>query len=425
MSDIAMPHKYGIASEIRLTIPEYQTNHMASGKKKVLADHINIFIQKNLSTKGDISTAYEIGYSVLGPLVYQTCIYINKYVNEIGADKIIFVAREGYFIEQVYKAIFIDDNYKCDYLRINKNVLRMPILYLYPSVEKFLSTIPSKHQYTWESLTNYFPNKIKCDIKDNCIISKQELLNGKYNNEFEELLYCNRKEIKKQYELLKKYLKNSILNHRKVVLVNNSINGNGQIMLDSILKKDNYQISLYGFQFTKSPKCKSVLKDRVYACITDGKMPKAYTAMFDYCTLLFEHLLFEQKGTSLLFEDTIPVDVKCDLIGEESSNENTINEIQKAAFDFVIDYKLSGIPMDESVFYMFFDMYLNPSENESKLLGSIIAREADMTDNLINSMKWVQANEALKGNSVNNLNKKFYIKCFIKSILLQLNIFKY
>ena len=420
-----MPHKYGIASELRLTKPEYQINHKAVGKKKVLVDHINNFIQKRLGAKEDVSAAYEIGYSVLGPLMYQSCIYIKKYVNEIGADKIIFVAREGYFIEQVYKEIFNDDINKCGYLRINKNILRMPILHLYPSVETFASTIPSKHQYTWGSLTKYFPNKMKSSIDDNYIIDKKELLNGKYDNEFEELLCCNRNEIKKQYELLLEYLKKSILNYRKVVLVNNSINGNGQIMLENILKKGNYNTSLYGFQFTKSPKCKKALKDRAYACITDGKMPKVYTAMFDYCTLLFEHLLFEQKGTSLIFEDTIPVRVKCDAIGEESANEPIIKEIQKAALDFVTDYKSSGIPMDESVFFMFFDLYLNPSKKESNILGNIVAKESDITDNLINSMKWVQANEALNGNSVKKTNMKLYIKCIIKSIMLQLNIFNY
>lgn len=63
-------------------------------------------------------------------------------------DKIAFIAREGYLLYLMYKKLFPCQKDKILYLRINKNSLRLPALYLNNSIDTFLHFVPEKKTYS-------------------------------------------------------------------------------------------------------------------------------------------------------------------------------------------------------------------------------------------------------------------------------------
>lgn len=425
ISDIQNARNYKIESELRLTSENNTISRWFSELNHIPNSFLRKYIELNLCQRENITSEYVIGYANIGPLTYEICKFISAKAKEKKIDTIAFVAREGFLLYEAYKKMFPEEAQLCKYIRLNKNVLRMPILYLDASVKNFLSTIPSHHEYEWGTLCSYFPNKVDSELKPSSIVKKEDLLSGKYDKDFNLIFEKNRPFFEDQYKLLITYLKENDLLNKRILLVNNSINGNGQIMLETIIQRLNLSVTMFGFQFTKSKKCSLKLKDRVYACITESKLANIYDSMFDYCTLLFEHLFFEQKGTSLRMKNTVPVSICCDDIGEESNNEGVMRQIQGAAIDFVNDYQKCNLPLRETVFKLFFDMYLNPSIIDASVLGGICVKEADSSGKLMDIMNWKQAKMVLDNQNVKFYNYTMSIKCFIKNILIKLNLFKY
>lgn len=416
ISDIKMPAKCGIVGINRIMRDKHTLIHTAFGKTTVKKTHLENFIRLKLNEKDNITTGYEIGYSILGPLIFELCRTINDYKEREKIDIVEFVAREGFFWKKIYDYMYKDSGY----IRINKNLLRYPILYIDPSEKKFLDTIPSKHIYSFEEIYKYFPLNNYDNIPSG-YMKKKDIMRGKYSSEFKSIFTKNKDSFRNQFIKLLKYLEANQMINKRVLLVNNSINGNGQIMLNELCSKASINIDLFGFQITKSQKCTEKLKKEVYAFLPDGKFPKFYSAMFDYCTILFEYLLFEPIGTALYFKNE-GIDICCDSYMEEKNNNLIIEEIQNAAFDFVMDYKSCFIPLDETVLYLFFDFYMNPTYNEASLMNRILIKELDSVQSLVDSINWNQAKKALLNEEMKSYNRKLILKCKIKYILQRLKL---
>ena len=85
----------------------------------------------------------------MGPVMFEFCTWLHRVKQECGIEKLIFVAREGYFIKQCYDLMFNDDT---SYIYLNRNLLRLPLLSLDNAIESFLNYLPECNQFSWKEI---------------------------------------------------------------------------------------------------------------------------------------------------------------------------------------------------------------------------------------------------------------------------------
>ena len=422
VSDIQRASEAGISSCLREKKDIAHTGHYSLKQNDIFSNHISKYLEYKMSSRNK-DVFYEIGYTVLGPILFELSEYIEYYRKKEGIQELAFVAREGFMLKKAYDMLY--GKQRSRYVRINKNVLRFPSLHLNQSVDTFLDTIPSSHIYSWNTLLNYFPGSNFIPEDSNQEIKRNDILKGVYLEEFEGMLSQFNNQFKEQFDLLTRYLDQNNLLNKKVLLVNNSINGNGQSMLAKLCDCAGIQIELLGLQMVRSSKCRMKLGNCVKAYFEDKKMPMFYSSMFDYCTLLFEHLLFEDSGTAVELVNSDPVSVLCEPIGDEACNRDPIGRIQEAALEFIAEYKSCSIPIGKSAIYSFFDLFMRPSKEEVEAMKTIVDKEADTIEPLITRMKWHQAEMVLNRQNVSGYNRKLIIKSIIKSALDKLGLLNY
>lgn len=141
--DIENPTKYGIDSYYVMSGKDMVMNSSISE----LASHVNTvsdsiclgLVTAKLfnspfalcSNKGKLSfdNSEVYGYCVYGPLLGKFLIWLYSNSREDGIDKLLFFARDGYFLEKDYRIVaeLLDDGYKQDwcYLPISRRLIYM------------------------------------------------------------------------------------------------------------------------------------------------------------------------------------------------------------------------------------------------------------------------------------------------------------
>ena len=83
-------------------------------KTNIYEDWISGYIEKSGYLNG--SGAYRVGYGLIGPVLYYYCFWAHEIVKKTKCTKIIFFAREGYLIKQVYECLFQDNSVELIYM---------------------------------------------------------------------------------------------------------------------------------------------------------------------------------------------------------------------------------------------------------------------------------------------------------------------
>lgn len=409
VSDIQKAEEAGICSCIRLKseIPiklygEYERRY------SIAYGHIHALVREMSALKDDNSPEYRIGYGVLGPIAAEFCSWVHEKVREEKAGKIVFVSREGYLLRNIYRTLYPEEEERTDYICLNKNLLRFPALYLNTTVSQFLDTIPMRDHYSLEELLNYlfidkqdeflFRLRKKETMRRDMILSRKAILEGQYDDFFASIFSALERDLKRQFEYLIDYLtrKGIIGNHS--LLVNNSINGNGQIMLENILRQASLKGSLYGVQFVCSRKCRHRLGKRCEGWLTDGGLPLSYTMNFNRYALLLEHLLFESAGTALYFERRESgVHALIEDQREEQKNNDIVDKIQKYAMDFTADYRNHvALHAGCKIIKLMARLFECPYFEDVKLLNRLYDDDMNGDRPLIEAVNWITGKAVLK-----------------------------
>lgn len=405
-SDIKMAEKAGIKAETRLICTQdidlYQRRN-----NTIKYNHLNAIFKNEY--RGEDVSEYRIGYTVVGPLLYAFCDWFHEQKTRNNYEKVFFVSREGYLIEKIYKEMFPYDT--TQYIYLNKNLLRFPLLNAECSMTNLINTLPMKDTYSIIELLNalgvgnnetYYKK-----FSDVNMISRKDILDGKYDAAFKEVFDDVKEELKKQNEYLLGYLKQEGFFEGRIFLVNNSINGNGQIMIQKILQKNNISVDISGVQFVKSRKCREALQDKCISWISDSNLSGRYTMKFNRYALLLEHFMFEPSGTAVRFDRDIDGKylVICASQQEESNNNALIQNIQANAIRFVHDYKRT-VPLKLSLktIKAFDNLFRKPKNQDINLLKNIYDVDYDGSNLLYLKMNWKQ----IQYKEENNLIRLFF-----------------
>lgn len=397
-SDIIQPMKYGIMSIERIqNIRKKSCYYIKRIGETSKGQHLNSFLNYGIQNYGD-SPEVIIGYTILGPFLWDFCRWIHKTREEQKLDQLLFVAREGYLIMNVYKKMYPEEINSINYISLNKNLLRLPLLNCGDRIEMFLQSIPGKSVYKWKTILNYLYietssniiDKIKdkyplFDVNDN--ISVHELRNEGTNKDIL-LMAINMQmnEVQAQQKYLLEYLNTFHILNANIGIINNSINGSGQIFLETFLKENDLNSNILGLQFIMSNICEKQLCGRCKAWINECRKASYTTYLFFANAIVFEHLLFEPQGTALRFvkNDNEPVNVIYEQSRTERRNDHKILNIQQYAIQFIEDYSDN---MCFDLEGMGYDLYMNllkkPLKKEALYIGTLWDDDFDGDHQLI------------------------------------------
>lgn len=284
--------------------------------------------------------AYQIGFSILGPFLFDFCTWLHEQKLNNQIEKLIFIAREGYLIAQCYEILYPEEKENIGYISLNKNLLRLPLLQEDKSLDSFKDSLIKRPVYSWSQIFDAFLIADDLSVRHNISekigihydkkIFSADLYDGAYDKHLTTLVeYCE-ENIELQSKWLLQYLEQNALLGYKIGLVNNSINGNGQFMLEKFLKSKGVHTNIYGLQFVDSDRCKRKLSNRYSAYFNFRRISRFQKNEFVRNCLIFEHLLFEPIGTSLSFFklENGTIDIQTKVQTKEKFNYSFVKEVQ-------------------------------------------------------------------------------------------------
>lgn len=429
LNDLKNPLKYGIRSFERVSNVNnaklYKTNEY---KNDISYQHQQYFVEEWFRNLLEVNSESRIGFQLLGPVVYEFCKWLHEQKDKNKIDRLLFVAREGFFLKKCYELMYPSDN--CGYIYMNRNLLRIPSTTKDTVANIFMDSVNGSEIFTLKNLFEVFDietekimclNNIKLNLEQR--FTKADLQNGKLDEVFILIWDQIKHERNNQEEYLMEYLENNHFFDEKIGLVNNSMNGTGQKLLFDFIEKSMRKAEIIGLQFIKTKKCVERLQDKSISWLDQIREHHKYE--FAMNSLLLEHLLFDSEGTAIKFdkkEDKIGI--ICEKQRTEWRNNKVVFKIQENAFEYIKQY-LSHveIPIGTQAIMNFLSMVRNPLKEDAMILcnffdddiwGDYKLVELDekfrwcfLFDKKIpNNIKWMQ------GYLVANDYKKFYIDIF-------------
>lgn len=385
-SDILMPRKYDIHSMVRLQKETIKCESYCL-KSNVVSDQLVQLYRNAILGLGEVTPEFRVGYNVVGPFLFSFCKWIHSKKEENKIDILFFVAREGFLIKKIYDILYPKD--KTKYVRLNKNLLRLPSLDNGDVVENYILSLPPRKSYKLDDLCTMLGVENKDDIitflknngfeVDNGLSIKCEDLHGDKYELIAAMVEYQKTYIVEQKKCLFDYLASMEAIGKKVGLVNNSMQGSGQYLLENICLANKFDIDIVGLQFASTKVCKNRLGDRFFAFFDDVKYYSIYNYIFCNFCLLIEHLLFEPNGTAIRFtmEDG-GVQVICDESGSEKNDFPIIEKVQLASVKFAKQAKdLLNVDISESSVSAIINLFLSPIKEDACFIGNLWDKDID------------------------------------------------
>lgn len=350
-SDKVMAERYGISSEIRILGKKKKIYTLERQEHKIGINHLIALINTYFINKKEIHSYERIGYGVIGPVLLEFCRWVHQKKKDCKIEELWFIAREGYLIKKVYELMYPDECGDLKYICLNKNLLRLPMLYLNNSVENFLRLLPDFSLCSWKNLFEMIGideseelvkilRGMNCGFNIEDLVSKKDLLEHRYDVELQVIIQNVADISKMQYTYLIRYLNNEGIYGKRIGLVNNSYNGIAQRQLVDLVSNAELNVNWIGIQFIASHKTKEYLGEDVIEWLEKKVVPEHIRMDFYRDCIIFEHLLFENIGTALFFrEDTVgKVQIVKNKLRKESNNKKYVEKVQREALKFVKDY---------------------------------------------------------------------------------------
>ncbi len=269
----------------------------------------------------------DYGYSFLAPLFIKFFLWLDETVKENKNDGLLFLAREGYYLEQLYKdfcKISGKKEINHDYFLASRRAVSVAAIKSTDDTDVLLD------KYYSGSLKNLF--KSRFGYKIDCFDQQIELPKDKkvvidlFEKE-KEKYFASISEEQKEY---KKYASSIIDKYKKPVVVDLGYSGTIQYYLSKVMNK-----KIPGYYFVTE---KNILPLKinctVESCFSVKNVSKYEDTLF-YNSLILESFLTAPYGQLLKFENGTPV-YKDDVISQEEKER--LDLIYEGIIEFMKDY---------------------------------------------------------------------------------------
>lgn len=325
------------------------TNYL---KDNILYSFINNRIPNNSSEY------YRFGYNYFGPFLWGYINWLYKEFQTYNPEKIFFFARDGLIMKKAYEMSFSTDT-PIAYLEVSRKALRIPILYIDNELSTVIDMLPPSGYFTLEMLLDCVGikesdvaellNQYQFEIGMN--LNAKEIVNDEnFNKFYDKIKPLIVKKSQLSYELLSRYLSDHDVNG-KFAIVDIGWSGGMQRYMIETLEKLGIKHEIQGYytgvvSYVKR-NAKVIPNLKMSGYLFDFLNDENAVDIRKGYVGLFETLFLEQDGSvSGYMEDSnglvkavrAPYEYKdCD---ENPSFELTaVQEIQKAALDFISDVK--------------------------------------------------------------------------------------
>ncbi len=341
---------------------------------------LQTYINNNLSK--EITNYEQIGYELLGPLLYGYTRWLIEQLSKQDIKKVFFLAREGNLLKKAFEIINNNEEIETNYLYVSRKSTRCCNLSEINTLQELLTVLKMKKMATLEDLF----------IKVGLEINNYSEIEKKYKNIqinqiqgleliFEEIKEDIKDEAQKEEENLLGYLKQEEF-YGKLAVVDIGWAGTMQNALSTIMKKNEIASNIYGFYVGKDNKSKYKVNATSY--IQDFESIRAFVH-------LFEEFFLAQHGTTLKYkyENNKYEPVLANY--EYSDNEKEIFfEIQKGAINFCEGFNkldlIEPLTEDKEKFYEPLErLGTNPSLKEVKSFDK--CKYADTTKGFLTTEK--------------------------------------
>lgn len=368
-ADFIAPRSIGIKSILikrNYNNLKYQKFLEKSLSENVLLSYINNNYQLNKSNY------YNLGFELLGPLLYGYCCWLKSELEKKNINKIYFFSREGNLLKTAFDCINNNQKIITKYLYVSRRSTRVPLLKNIKCLDDIFEIIKMRRIIDLESffinvgldIDNYKELIKKYDLNKYSIINNNKSFNLFFDEIIDDIINNSINEEK----LILKYLKQENLNG-VIAVADVGWMGTMQNSIEKILTDNGIDCKIEGFYLGRSPQyinleCNKNMSDYIFS-----------NSKYDYSHIrpflnLFESFFLAQHGTTLKYverEDYIYPEL-ADY--EYNENETIIfREIQQGAMKFVANYHLNII--DESYLNGIFSFGLRPKMKHVKMFKNI------------------------------------------------------
>ena len=228
-------------------------------KKIIDKQNYDVFFRIiNNNLKSENSFYRKFGFAVLGPLVYNYVVWLKNMCKQNNLSKIFFFARDGYIFKNVFESLFKGE-FTTSYIYFSRRAIRVPYSAMSPSYENIMKYFPKTKILTVKTYFENFglnPSNYESLIKkynlkmDDHIYYNDLFKNNAFRKIFDNIYEDIKQEAQKEYEILKKYIKQEKLSGN-VAMVDVGWHNSMQFYLEKIAKYNNYNLNLYGFYVGK------------------------------------------------------------------------------------------------------------------------------------------------------------------------------
>lgn len=343
------------------------------------------FINNQLPKYKKAGEVFRWGYEALGPILIGYCNWIHKMVIRYNIDTLVFLARDMYMFEKIYRQIYGDEKKKIVYLEVSRKSLRNAYVLKKGTLRAVFDTLPRKPYTICEVLNsvNVSADEIPRKFRNHIITNEVIYSDGKYAEWFDELdKYVIPTIIRKENNTCKYLEQMGLMGIDKKAVIDIGWHGTIQNILETICdvkttglylgirKRINYgNMKVFGYWF----KLKNELDSS-----------KLLSSSFLLETMIFSHI-GSTKAYKLIDDEVVP-----EYEEKEVTDYTVIKQFQNGAKRFVKDFvSYFGKNVDIKNFdamRAFIRLVFEPEKEQIKLFSGLQYEDGDI-ENMVETKK--------------------------------------
>lgn len=331
-SDFISPRRLRINSIL------YKNKNIEDKNREFIYNYMQLFIKNNILNS--YSYYWKTGYKTLGPLLLGFSKWLDNELKKEKFDRIFFLSRDGYLIQQSYNIINKDN--KSDYLYVSRRAVIVPTIWMYEDFNEIFNNISLPRELNLKILGD------KLGISEELIVK----VSKKLNINCDEYFYSENLIVTKYYKVIK-YLKKEIINNSKieynnlinyfkyknfsgkVAIIDIGWNGNIQYALNKIASTMK-NIEIIGFYFGVNPDSNKPKYLKMKSYLFDKNDPDLFY-LKKYFNTLFELFFLGNHGSVKRYINKRNYIEMYDYEYETNDTKIAIKDLQYGALQFVSD----------------------------------------------------------------------------------------
>lgn len=376
-SDFLKPREYGWNSiHIKKSVVDYGISLTG----KIINSHLSNYKSENYF--------YDMGYKVLGPILYGFSEWLYEKTNEKHISSLLFFSRDGKIMKEAFQILY-GEKIKLGYIHVSRKSLNTVTLWKHPDFNQLKRYIIITNNFS----INTFLNRMGLEPKNYKELLKKYELDGEHQysqkefwdnpiiNNFYNNIQCDIVATSKvQYEFFIQYLKQfSITPNMGIVDIGwrGSMQKRFYEVLQSIPKYEH--INLNGFYMGIESDSNNV-NGYLYQTSDQTRTKTVIDAGFG----LFETLFLAHEGTTISY--TCKNNLIEPILDEYEMRDiyviKQLDTIHKAALDFIRKMKelrihSLGIVYPQEIFHYFEELVYNPSRKDLEEISKLVFNDTE------------------------------------------------